>query len=190
MGCDIHMYREKLVNGKWVSADEFVKEYEDEPADVPWDKRFTDRNYDLFGFLCDGVRTSFEFSFKARGLPLAMSYEVMSIDNSWRSDGHSHSHLYLHELKEASELLSELKVTVSGMNERESLSKFLLELKSENPNYDKLYPYCKWSSMDCHEEFSVEVPASYMIGNDINRIISMFDNDDGDNHRIVFWFDN
>lgn len=45
MGCDIHVYREKKVNDTWVTADKWVEEYGD--TDVPWENRFTDRNYQL-----------------------------------------------------------------------------------------------------------------------------------------------
>lgn len=190
MGCDIHLYREKLVNGKWVAADKFVKEYDDETPDVPYNERFTGRNYDLFGFLCDGVRRSFEFSLKERGLPLVMCDEIKAINNMWGYDGHGHSYLYLHELKEISAILKDLKVPISGMKEKESLAEFIKELEKDNPDYDKLYPYCGMSTDTTrYSEFSVELPASYIIGESIDRIITMFDNDDGDNHRIVFWFD-
>jgi len=29
-----------------------------------------------------------------------------------------------------------------------------------------------------------------MVGNGLDRLIASFDDADGDNHRIVFWFDN
>lgn len=191
MGCDIHLYREKQVGGKWVAADNFVKQYDDEPADVPYGERFTDRNYKLFAFLCDGVRGSYPFSMKERGMPLRMCDEIKAINDMWGQDGHSHSYLYLHELKEISVILGDLKVTVTGMKEKESLSGFLKELEKPNPDYDKLYPYCGWASdTDMYAEFEVELPVSYLIGEPIDRIVSTFDDCDGENHRIVFWFDN
>lgn len=61
MGCDIHLYVEKAIGSRpdnyiWVTAEKFVKVYEDEPHNVPYEQQFyTRRNYNLFSILA-GVR--------------------------------------------------------------------------------------------------------------------------------------
>ena len=68
MGCDIHMYKEKRVDGVWVAADEWTPdEYEEGRMEVQWEKRFTERNYELFGALSKGVRSEHPYSFEPRG---------------------------------------------------------------------------------------------------------------------------
>jgi hypothetical protein len=111
MGCDIHLYVEKRVDGKWVSADQWEVDpaWPDEGARVPYAKRFyTGRNYDLFAILANvrngygfaGVKTGGGFVFidKPRGMPEDVSPEVAADAESWGCDGHSHSFFTLAEL--------------------------------------------------------------------------------------------
>jgi len=99
MGCDIHAYREKQVNGQWVTADEWDTE-DPEDIHVPYEKlAYRGRDYKLFGLLADGVRSSHAVSFKVRGLPSDVSPEVKANAEGWGVDGHNHSYLYLNELK-------------------------------------------------------------------------------------------
>ena len=77
MGCDIHLYKEKKIDGVWVTADEgWSDEYDGGVADVPWEKRFTARDYNLFGFLCSGVSRTHDFSFQERGIPFHICKEI------------------------------------------------------------------------------------------------------------------
>src|SRR5689334_7537807 len=98
MGCDIHTYREKFIDGKWVTADPWeADEYEDVDGRkaVPYKKAaFHDRNYNLFGLLA-GVRNELPQSLAPRGMPWDASEEVRKACEDWDSDGHSHSYLYL-----------------------------------------------------------------------------------------------
>jgi hypothetical protein len=84
MGCDIHSYAEKQVNGKWESLDF-------SPFD--W------RSYGLYGFLA-GVRNYSDVPPLAapRGLPRDVSAHVQEEADGWDSDGHSHSWLSVEEL--------------------------------------------------------------------------------------------
>jgi len=191
MGCDIHLYKEKMVEGKWVTADKgWCDEYDEGYINVPYENRFTDRDYDLFGLLCDGVRRNHKFAFKGRGLPFNTCEEVKSLSDMWGDDGHSHSYIYLHELKDAWNFLQSQTVKVSGMKDRESLKLLNESIASEKEtDWMLLYPYCKWFSSSESEEFSVDVPASFQLSG-IKILIDSFDGCDGDNHRIVFWFDN
>lgn len=106
MGCDIHCYREKLIDGAWVSQqpmepgevwNDETREYEDGPLVAV--KTYVPRNYGLFGLLSKGVRTKWDESFEAKGVPDDMSATLQAQDVSWKDDGHSHSWLTLEEIK-------------------------------------------------------------------------------------------
>jgi hypothetical protein len=193
MGCDIHLYKEKHVDGKWMTADEWeVYDHgdDDKGMSVPWEKRFTDRNYQLFGLLSRGVRTEHAFSFESRGLPFNPCAEIATESAGWDCDGHSHSYLYLHELKDMATYLETATVLIGGMKDRESLKALRDSIESGTPDWSLLFPYCAMTNSAGYEEFEVDVPASVYMGESLNKIISAFDGVDGDNHRIVFFFDN
>lgn len=118
MGCDIHLYVEKRVDGKWVSADEWFED-EDAPGTLSvykWGEGFTrlagpmysDRNYDLFAMLANvrngsgfaGVDTGNGFVpiHDLRGLPDDVSENVSKSRNDWDIDGHSTSWATVQEL--------------------------------------------------------------------------------------------
>lgn len=115
MGCDIHLYVERKVDGKWISADKwtpdpYVEEDEEPRMTVDYDDRFyKGRNYDLFGILADvrngrgfaGIVTGDGFKPIAmpKGLPSDVTPEVKADFDRWGSDGHSHSYLTLAELQ-------------------------------------------------------------------------------------------
>ena len=106
MGCDIHFYVEKNVDGKWISADKWiVDKYMDKKVEQ---ELYDGRNYSLFAILAD-VRNGYGFAgcktgegFKPisspRGLPVDMSQEVGNRAEMWGLDGHSHSWLTVEEL--------------------------------------------------------------------------------------------
>lgn len=109
MGCDIHFYVEKRVNGMWVSADTFKEE--DDDGDIRYhqvDEFYGDRNYNLFAILADvrnglgfaGVETGDGFKpiSQPKGLPHDVSKEMKRQADSMRGDGHSHSWFTLREL--------------------------------------------------------------------------------------------
>lgn len=193
MGCDIHLYKEKQVGGKWVAADEWTPyDYGDDEKgiEVDWKKRFTDRNYELFGLLCRGVRSEHPLSFAARGLPFDACEEVSQCAERWSSDGHNHSYLYIHELRSLVEKLKTTTTRIEGMKDKVGLAALRDSIATGNPNWDLLYPYCGWSSNSAdYDEFVFDVPASFIVGDSIERIIDGFDGIEGDNHRIVFFFD-
>lgn len=103
MGCDIHLYVEKRVDGKWVTADTWEVD-EDNPGrkSIPWRGHYySGRNYDLFAILAD-VRNGVGFAgcdtgdgfnpiSPPKGLPEDVCDEIRSESNYWDSDGHSHS---------------------------------------------------------------------------------------------------
>lgn len=193
MGCDIHLYKEKQVAGQWVSADEWVAfDYgdDDKGVEVPWQKRFTERNYELFGLLAKGVRSEHPFSFEPRGTPCNPSPEIASEMARYGEDGHSHSYLYLHELKDMLAWLDTQIIKISGMKDAEGLAALQESVKSGSPDWSLLFPYCGWTSQKDWVEFEIDVPASFYMATPLRKIIEGFDGVDGDNHRIVFFFDN
>lgn len=191
MGCDIHLYKEKKVDGKWVTADDWAPcEYDPDSIELADDCGFYERNYDLFGVLCKGVRREHHFGFEPRGMPFDVSPEVKSEASDYGCDGHSHSYLYLHELHDLLSYLQDQTINVSGKKDGSELRKLEASIASGKPDWNFLYPYCQGSNVPEHEPFEVDVPADFMVGGGIRRIISGFDGIDGENHRIVFFFDN
>jgi len=190
MGCDIHLYREKLVNGTWLTADEWVDKY-GEGADVPFEKQFRDRNYNLFGMLA-GVRVREEppYQFKPRGMPMKACDQVMKACEFWDTDGHSHSYLYLHEIKELRVFLASQTMKVSGMKHADELAALEASIASGNPDWNLLFPYCQWTTDKRQKEFCIDFPSDFMVGDALDRIIASLQDIGGDQQRIVFWFDN
>ena len=191
MGCDIHLYREQLVNGRWVSADKWEQYDGEDYSEVPFVKRFTGRNYDLFAVLA-GVREreTPPFKFEPRGLPLQLSPEVKAAAERWDGDGHSHSHLYLHELLELQALLKDATQTISGMKDRDELKALRDSIASGKPDWGLLYPYCQGTNNPKHERFEISVPASFAVGASLDKIVDSLLVLDNSRSRIVFWFDN
>lgn len=186
MGCDIHAYTEQQIGNRWVSNQEWTDPYNEGVLDVEWEKRFTNRNYQLFGLLAD-VRTDTGFNIPARGLPLDMSPEVKRASEHWGCDGHSHSFFTLQELRVLKEDLASKTVEISGMKDADEVAALKESLASDNPDYSLLYPYAGWTNQPNYVEFEVEVPALVTIG--IEPFIEYVETA-GDNSRVVFWFDN
>ena len=118
MGCDIHLYKEKKINGIWVTADEVWRdEYDEGTLDVPYASNFNYRHYPLFGFLSRGVRQQvLNQSFVPRGMPFNACKEVVDINDVYRDDHHSHSYLSLSELKDSLTLLESANLMISFDN--------------------------------------------------------------------------
>jgi hypothetical protein len=195
MGCDIHLYKEKFVNGAWVTADEWeAYDYGDDEgdkySDVPWKLRFTDRNYNLFGLLSKGVRYEHPFAFEQRGVPFAPCKEVAALIELDGEDGHSHSYLYLHELKEMAAFLETATIEISGLKSASDMDALNASIATGQPNWELLYPYCQGTSDRTYVHFEIDVPAKFIVGGGIEKIIAGFDGVDGENHRIVFYFYN
>lgn len=197
MGCDIHLYREKIENGVWVSADKWTAfDHGDEPEDkgleIAWnDRAYTGRNYDFFSVLA-GVRRREEppYCFEARGLPLVVSDEVAGEYDRWSGDAHGASHLYLHELVELRGLLKDATQEISGMKDREELAALKASIASGSPDWHLLYPYCQSTNDPRQVDFKIDVPASFTYGGCLDQVIASLEGIGGDMQRIVFWFDN
>lgn len=114
MGCDIHLFAEKRVNGKWHSLDKFTvnkyfdpdDELGDREIEVLHEDRFYTggRNYNLFCALA-GVR-SYEFRNQPkiisppRGIPNDCCDEIRNEIGYWTSDAHHVSFLYQYDLED------------------------------------------------------------------------------------------
>jgi len=107
MGCDIHLYSESFINGKWV-ADRIdtlrtptVEEQEDgERIDISTSYD-GDRNYSLFGLLTNGeVRREVSFGLPNQGMPTDASDIIADMHEAWDTDAHSENHLTVKQLKE------------------------------------------------------------------------------------------
>jgi hypothetical protein len=112
MGCDIHLYTEQRIDGKWQSVDVWTKEDGEGHMHVAYEhKLYGDRNYSLFAILANvrngygfaGVKTGDGFVpiSEPRGLPVDVSAQVKTSSDRWDGDGHSHSHLTLREILDA-----------------------------------------------------------------------------------------
>lgn len=198
MGCDIHLYREKKLDGAWVTLEKWEREEDEEDGrrlnvDYMSQREWRGRNYDLFGALCNGVRREFDFSFAERGMPIDAAAETAECCEGWGEDGHSHSYLYLHELRDFAAYLDTHTMPISGVKNRKELAALREVIASgKSVNWNLLYPYAASAWGGDYEKFKFDVPASFGIGESLSKIISAFDGIDGAPHelRLVFWFDN
>lgn len=109
MGCDIHFFVERRVDGKWKTADEWQRGKYDATRIVPrGDGYYGNRNYDLFAILANvrngrgfaGIKTGEGFvpMSEPRGIPDDACPEYRAYAESWGDDGHSHSYLTVAEI--------------------------------------------------------------------------------------------
>lgn len=106
MGCDIHFYVEKKVDGAWKLQGELVND--DGCKYVSGPDFYDGRNYNLFAILADvrngrgfaGIKTGEGFNpiSDPRGVPDDASDEYKQLVDCWDADGHSHSHHTLRQL--------------------------------------------------------------------------------------------
>jgi hypothetical protein len=196
MGCDIHLYTEKIksVNGvdKWVNCDHWKlnpyfgdDEYEPELGLI---SLYSGRNYNLFGVLA-GVRGGDEICLP-RGLPDDVSDVVKKESDRWDGDGHSHSYFTLAKLKKYYE-----------DNSHTSHNGFLSERQIKELEDDGVSPYSwrEWSGPDLqYREWKEDSPIKPLVESLDKRMRDEFwiQEEDEDTTkweekiRIVFWFDN
>lgn len=110
MGCDIHLYVEKKIDGQWKIQGK-LEDADDEGYRKFSGPSFYDgRSYNLFAILADvrngrgfaGVKTGEGFNpiSEPRGVPDDASEEYRYMVEQWDCDGHSHSHHTLRQLLE------------------------------------------------------------------------------------------
>lgn len=113
MGCDIHSYAERRVDGQWVFFDDpqfGTTEYPD-MGPFEW------RNYSVFAFLAD-VRNYSDIVpiSPRRGLPGDVSAHVKDEYEMWAGDAHSCSWLSVKELVEFNydQVMEDRRVMIDG----------------------------------------------------------------------------
>ena len=106
MGCDIHIYSESLIEGKWVLQERLEDVNKDHPEygephydTIDEDCLFLGTNYFLFGILA-GVRSWDEPDFEVKGFPDDVSKEAKLLWNQWKGIAHTPSYITLSELEE------------------------------------------------------------------------------------------
>ncbi|MCY9511320.1 hypothetical protein M5W68_06935 [Paenibacillus larvae] len=209
MGCDIHLFVEKKVNGAWVALkgiNEPMIQYlqtsllkcKERGADTLWLEEwikeekektynFVDilRNYRLYAALADvrnydGVKPICE----PRGLPSDVSAVVKEQSDEWGRGAHDRSYLTAKELLEFD---WDQKIKFGGFVDDEQYSEFL---KNGSPkqwyfaqrSWGKPYKPIQWTETlkDCVDTFYTW---------SIPKLIELADGD-LESVRIVFWFDN
>ena len=191
MGCDIHMYIEKMRNGKWVPAQGFV-EIDDGVIDVPYNDRFSDRDYLLFGMLA-GVRDSTNQMFEPKGFPSDASPELNAVYKGWEPVAHTPSYLTLAELNGLN--WDGSAIIIKRMFQKNQLKAFRNSVKKGDPDYSIIQSWCSWASdRENWVEAEIQVPMKYQFSRFYYNVVSRlhsYDRRCNENEiRIVFWFDN
>ncbi|AQR77232.1 hypothetical protein ABNB59_17310 [Paenibacillus larvae] len=208
MGCDIHLFVEKKVNGAWKVLKGInepriqdlcstLQKAKERGADTLWledwikeEKEGTcdfvniPRNYRLYAALAN-VRNYDRITpiSTPRGLPSDMSRVVYEQENEWYW-GHDHSWL---TAKELSEFDWNQKIKFEGFVDDEQYSEFLENgvptwWHFEQRSWGKPYKHIQWTETlkDCVDTFYTW---------SIPKLIELADGD-LESVRIVFWFDN
>ena len=160
MGCDIHLFREHKVEGKWFSSDAWYQESEESRHTEPGTLHLSvvhemdqpGRCYAAFGLLA-GVRTEYDYSLPEKGIPDDVSWLVEQEFIGWDVDAHTPSFINYIELQE-------LRVKLG----------LLLSESSEDVSTQKRY-------LENLVEYLEDANPSIYIPGDSDR-------------RLVFWFDN
>lgn len=166
MGCDIHTYVEKKVNGNWHNIDAWhINEYYDPEKPEDCEPEYScygfdnGRDYQLFANLA-GVRGEYPWSLKPKGFPEDAAQATYKEFKTWDMDAHTPSYLTYGELLSFSTALTlkQLNPYDSGSN---SVEEFFNDFKDYLYRQDRYhYKYIK------NEEEKLDL------------------------YRIVFWFDN
>lgn len=193
MGCDIHVYIEKKKDGKWVPAEGLIRS-SDGTLDVPYPARFyTNRNYDLFGFLTGGEvrRNPGIYLSKPKGLPKDISPEIKRQSEVWGSGAHNHSWLTLKELRSVD--WNKAKIIQSGMMDDETWKIIRAEVRKKFPDRRKITNYCQFTNTKGHKSHQWKTPIRVAFEDFYERLNLMHSYDyecKDDEIRMVFWFDN
>jgi len=106
MGCDIHLFTERKINGSWVNLN----------SDLG-----VDRCYTLFAILADVRNYDNNIPInQAKGIPADASKQYLDAVEDKGSYGHSHSYLTLQEILD---YLPDAKVKYSGMISKDQAEK-------------------------------------------------------------------
>lgn len=192
MGTDIHLYKEKRVGGRWVTADvwEACAFRGETYRRVRPGTNFDERNYRLFDMLHAGARSeTYSFSFVPRGIPPDLSPELRSEFATGEMPCEGLSYLYLHELRDLLPVLDAVTIPVEGYLASARLAALTVSLAAGQPDWHGLAEVRAYPASPDHLPFRFDVPAAHFAGDSLRRLIAGFDGIDGDNHRIVFYFE-
>lgn len=194
MGCDIHIYKEKLQNNKWVTADHWIlnTEYDNE---CYWDlnndhEHLGSRHYGAFAIMA-GVRSDVGYELEPKGFPEDAADETKREYERWDCDAHTPSYLTISELRDLQNVIDTMTNPVCGYMPQNQLTCLNNAIANQDENcWDNLYPYCGYTTMKNWVQFQIDVPLSYTVGDYIKNIIKVLETVGGDDQRIVFFFDN
>lgn len=116
----IYAFTEVRQDNEWIAVERNTYN-EESPNRFGWTYATMSRlpvpeKYPYYGLLVDGARTSYPWSFQAKGMPEDCSVEVRNICDSFGFEAYGHSHLTLKELVE-----KYLELMVSGEQAREQM---------------------------------------------------------------------
>jgi hypothetical protein len=196
MGCDIHLFteRKRCINSKdaWVNIDNrkpnpyFKEGNEYGESMYSLNSAYRTRNYNLFSMLADvRNRSGNKYIADPKGLPEDVSSVVKKESDSWASDGHSHSFFTMKELYDFQAENTTQKY--SGLVDSEGSKEIDL---GEMPDW-----WCGGSTQKdlVYREWTQENTTLNSFIQDLeNHFKSEYYNkeEDAENFRIVFWFDN
>ena len=200
MGCDIHMYTEAKmsVNGNptWVCVDSWkLNRYYGEAGEPQYEVRpvYRARDYSLFTLLA-GVRSSGDNPVLSdrRGLPRDASDAINDASDRWGGDGHSHGWATLKELVDFN---AEHKfVSYTGMVSPEQAK--LLDEEGVAPDSwcgatsDRTYVQRSFKHEQRCLERLIEVLTERAKDEFWVFVDAALTDEQMENFRIVFWFDN
>jgi hypothetical protein len=193
MGCDIHLYIEKKIKGKWIPAQGFMQTSDEERSvpDVPFNDRFNDRDYLLFGFLA-GVRDSTNQHFEPKGFPDDASKEVKRVYEGWEGASHTPSYLTLAELKSVD--WDHEMIKIDRLFLKKQLKAFNESVAKGKPNYNLIDTWCGGTNdMKNWVHAEIERPIRFEFRRFYDLVFWLNSYDyrcKEDEIRIVFWFDN
>jgi hypothetical protein len=172
MGCDIHMYIEykskKEKDNYWNSFGGRIN-----PG----------RNYWMFGLMCKGVRSEFEESYPAKGMPEDAGYVSESDNRIFICEDEGEGYCTLEEAKRYEECGSKI------INDSEGKPQWVEHPDWHSHSWLSLKEYkkvIKTYNIKAKEEKYVQSEPEYEAILAAMKKLSEFNND----VRVVFWFDN
>lgn len=185
MGCDIHLFIEKRVDGKWEpvkGGNPYFGIWADEPKESYNGWFYNSRNYSLFAVLA-GVRNNYDIKpiAEPKGLPTDISDIVKTDSDRWDCDGHSHSWLTLKELLDYD---INKTITVKGMISP-------VQYASLNQGITPT-SWCGWTNQEDYINAEWQEALNNFVEffwkENVPQLQALTDNPE--DIRIVFWFDN
>lgn len=163
MGCDIHMYVEYRLDGKWVSGDlfEINPYYPKYGPEYRLVELYGYRDYALFGILAGVREPEMPRIADPRGLPRDCNDLIKKEYEHWELDAHSCSWVTLQELIDTQK-------ETTGILDSVGLNNLTDKLKERANELNIIYDFL-WTGNKCSRQEAYKKSAGI---------------------RIVFWFDN